>query len=371
MLYFLRDNLFVLGYEVSMDLIEWMQDYCDTEREQARNLIGYADKWTTRLKQQSSLISYNTTKRAQLDVIGITRELARLKESTCNEIQKVIEKYRLYANETYITERFRPGRKHRRSQEFKKLFKTAHAPLREVSNELETLYSQEKKAREAVRTADSACEILELDPTTSEKQRARANDVQTKKRAHLADIQQKVAESKKRQKQAQKTYRSKATEIFKQCQYVEEERLEQMRETLLDFIQVMYTPKCSVELTGIFDGLTKKITTQQNSFDDLLFWATTYGIESKLTKALTLPVHDSDEEEEEEMIESRSSKKSSHRETEKHDADEEEEEPSAAISSTTPAKTKVKRTRSTAAADKKNTTATEPSTTNYTVLNHM
>ena len=47
-------------------------------------------------------------------------------------------------------------------------------------------------------------------------------------------------------------------EIFKQCQYLEEERLEQIRETLLDFIQAMYTPKYSSELTDIFDGLTKE-----------------------------------------------------------------------------------------------------------------
>jgi len=357
-----------------MDLIEWMQDYCDNEREQVRNLISYAEKWTTRIKQQPSLISYHTTKRAQLDVVRITKELARLKDSTCNEIQKVIDKYRNYINETYVTERFRPGRKHRRTQEFKKLFKSAHAPLREVSDELERLCTQEKKAREAVHAADSACEILELDPTTSEKQRARANDIQTKKQTILDDIEQKLAETKAKQKAAQKTYRIKATEIFKQCQYVEEERLEQIRETLLDFIQAMYTQKHSMELTDIFEGLTTKITTQQNSFDDLLFWAKTYGIENKLTKALTSTINANDDGEN--IIESRTIKKSTHRDIEKNDKhqpimdnDADEEEPSAAISSTTPAKTKVKRTKNATTTDKKNTI--EPFTTNNTMLNHV
>jgi hypothetical protein len=101
-----------------------MQDYHDNVREQARNLVSYSVKWTSRLKQQSSLVSYHTTKRAQLDVVRVTKELARVKESTCSEIQKVIEKYRNYVNETYISERFRPGRKHRRTNEFKKLFKS-------------------------------------------------------------------------------------------------------------------------------------------------------------------------------------------------------------------------------------------------------
>ena len=326
-----------------------MQDYCDNEHEQARNLVSYAGKWTTRLKQQSSLASYNTTKRAQLDVVRITRELARLKESTCTEIQKVIDKYRNYVNEIYITERFRPGRKHRRTNEFKKLFKTAHASLREVSAELEVLCTQEKKARDALRTADSACEILDLDPTISEKQRARAYDVQMKKRALLKNLEEKVDELKETHKIAQKTYRIKATEIFKQCQYVEEERLDQMRETLLDFIQTMYTSKYSTELNQIFEGLTMKITTQQNSFDDLLFWAKTYGIDNKLTVSV-------DDEEEEDITESR---------TTKNRSTVDEEEPSATV------KTKVKRTKSTAIVDKKNTNGTEPSATNNTVLNHV
>lgn len=350
-----------VGYEVSMDLIEFMQDYCDNEREQIRNLISYADKWTSRLKQQPSLISYHTTKRAQLDAVRITKELARVKESKCKEIQKVIDKYRHYINETYITERFRPGRKHCRTQEFKKLFKTAHASVREVSNELETLLTQEKKARESLRTADSTCEALELDPTATDKQRSRAADIQTKKQATLDNIKQRVKETKDKYKSAQKTYRIKATEIFKQCQFIEEERLDQIRETLLDFIQAMYTTKYSTDLKDIFDGLTNKITTQQNSFDDLIFWAKTYGIENKLTKSMKLPINDDDDDDEENIP----SKKSTN-----HNID--EEEPSTTtLSSTTPTKTKVKRTRSTTSHEKKTTHTIEPSTTNNTMLNHV
>jgi hypothetical protein len=352
---------FFLGYDVSIDLIEWMQDYCDNEREQARNLISYADKWTGRLKQQASLSSYHTTKRAQLDVVRITKELARLKELTCNEIQKVIEKYRNYINETYISERFRPGRKHRRTQEFKKLFKSAYASLREVSDELEILHAQEKKAREAVRTAESAYEILVLDPTTSDKHRARATDILTKKRVQLEEIEEKVAETKDRQKSAKKTYRIKATEIFKQCQYVEEERLEQIRETLLDFIQAINTQKYSGEFNDIFDGLNKKVTTQQNSFDDLLFWAKTYGIENRLTKSLKLT------EDGENTVESRTTKKSTNQHKSIVENDTDEDEPSAAVSSTTPAKTKPKRPKSMATIEKKN----EPSITTNNVLNRV
>ncbi|CAF1079519.1 unnamed protein product [Rotaria sordida] len=365
------------GYQISTDFIEWMQEYCDNEREHARNFIAYAEKWTTRIKHQSSLVSYHTTKRAQLDVVRIPKQLAHLKESNCNEIQRVIDKYRNYVNETYINERFRPGRKHRRTSEFKKLFKTAHASLSEVADQLETLRTLEKKAREALHTAESACEILQLDPSTTEKQLARANEVQNKKRATLEDIQGKLVDTKATYKVAQKTYRKKAIEIFNQCQTVEEERLDHIRETLLDFIQAMYTPKYSNELNQIFESLTTKITTQQNSFDDLLFWAKAYGIENKLTKPLTL-TSNNDNYDSDSIVESRTHRKSIDHETEKHDRrqsivehEADDEEASAAISTTTPAKTKVKRTKPITNTDKKNTNTTEPSTIHNTVLNQV
>ncbi|CAF1412024.1 unnamed protein product [Rotaria sp. Silwood1] len=365
------------GYQISIDFIDWMQEYCDNEREQARNCIAYVEKWTTRIKQQSSVVSYHTTKRAQLDVVRIPKQLAQLKESNCNEMQKVIDKYRNYVNEIYINERFRPGRKHRRTHEFKKLFKTAHASISEVADQLETLRTLEKKAREALRTAESACEILQLDPSTTEKQLARANEVQNKKRATLDDIEEKLVDTKSTYKVAQKAYRKKATEIFKQCQTVEEERLDHIRETLLDFIQAMHTTKYSNELNHIFESLTTKITTQQNSFDDLLFWAKAYGIENKLTKNLIVTSND-DDHDSDSIIESHTNKKTIDHETEKtdrrqsiveHEAD--DEEASTPNNATTSAKTKVKRTKNINNTDKKHTNTTEPSTINNIVLNQV
>ncbi|CAF2065965.1 unnamed protein product [Rotaria magnacalcarata] len=364
------------GYHAAMDLIEWMQDYCDQEREQARNLCLFTDKWITRLKQQSSLVSYHTTKRAQLDVVRIPKQLAELKESNCDEIQKVIDKYRNRVNDIYINERFRPGRKHRRTSEFKKLFKTAHASLSEVANQLETLRSLHKKAREALRTAESACEILHLDPTATDKQLTRADDVKERKRESLNDIDEKISEMKVKYKSAQKIYRKRATEIFRQCESVEEERLDHIRETLLDFLETMDTSKYSNKVEQIFTDIKDKVTKQQNSFDDRVFWAKSYGIENKLTKSLTLASNGDDAENDSIIIESRANKKKIDHETEKNDRRQsvvervaDDEEASAAINSTIPAKTKVKRTKSITNTDKK--TTTEPSTINNTVLNQV
>ncbi|CAF1180706.1 unnamed protein product [Adineta ricciae] len=369
------------GYNIAQDLIELMQDFRDNEREQARTLTLLSEKWLTRLKQQSSLASYHTTKRAQFDVVRVTKELVRVREATCTEIDKVIDKYRAHIDETYISERLRPGRKHRRSNEFKKLFKTSHASLREVSDELEKLRAQEKKAHDAVRTAERACEILELDPTTTDKHLARAHEDQSKKHAVLIDIERKIRETKKQQKTAQKVYRHKAMEIFKQCQYEEEERLNQIRETLLDFIQAMHTPKQTNDLNEIFSNLSNKVTTQQNSFDDLLFWAKTYGIESELTKSLPLtPVeNDEDDDDEDLIVESRLAKKSSSHESHKHEKHPstiriengiDDDEPSITVS----AKARLRKARPTNTPTEKKhhtTTTTDPSSTTLTVLNHV
>lgn len=376
----------VLGYEIATDLIEWMQDYCDSEHNQARHLISFADKWINRLKQQSPLVSYHTTKRAQLDVVRVARELAQLKESTCTELRTVIDRYRNYVNEIYVNERFRPGRRHRRTNEFKKSFKAAHATLKEIADELETLQAQEKKVREALRTADSVCEILELDPTASEKQRTRASDLQTKKQLLLEDVQGQIEQTKAKHRSAQKTYRTKALEIFKQCQHVEEERLEQTRETLLDFILAMHPSSYSSSLNKIFEGLTHKITTQQNSFDDLIFWAKAYGIESKLTKSVTSNLSETEEDEQEQEIDTRTKKKPVPLDSEKTKAvhrekhpsvpaapEEDDEEPSAPISTTNaPGKVRPKRTKHVSVVEKKNGTHTEPAThVNNTIFNQV
>jgi hypothetical protein len=376
-----------------------MQDYCANEHEQARRLKSYSDKWSSRLKHRSSLVSYHTTKRAQLDVVRIARELAHMKELTCIELQKVIDKYQTHVNEIYVTERFRPGRRHYRTAEFKKSFKTIYAPLREIVDELAALSIQEKKASEAVRTAESACEILELDSTASDKQRARANDVQSRKRLLLDEIQRKIITLKDKHRIAQKIYRRKATDIFKLCQYTEEQRLEHIREILLDFIQAMHSSTYSSDLDKLFQNLTSKITTQQNSFDDVLFWAKSYGIENELTKSFVSTTHDTDDvsDDDDDNIEDygnkdngnlngrRMKKRTSQIDIDKlktnqHDRclsggdyEDCEDEPSHHISSSSSTKGKTRRTKSVTTTERRHRTSTHAATPMHsnTILTHV
>ena len=277
-----------------MDLIEWMQDFCANEEDYSNRLLSFADKWSNRLKQQSSLVSYHTTKRSQLDCVRVTRDIAKLKQSSCTQIKSVIEKYRQQINEVFVNERFRPVRRHQRTNELKKSFKLAQASVRELDDELKLLRNQLEKAREIVRSAESACEILDLDPTTTDKQRQRSKDILERKKSKVADIKDRIDQLKERQSSVENTYQIKATEIFQECQHVEEERLEQIRETLLDFIQAAHPSDSSSKLQEIFDKLNQKVTNEQNSFDDIVFWAKTYGVDDKLTRLL-ISKNDSDE----------------------------------------------------------------------------
>lgn len=272
------------GYNVSLDLIELMQDYCDNEQDYASSLISFTEKWNSRLKQQSTLVSYHTTKRAQLDCVRVCKEVAHLKRTTCQEIQKVIDNYRQYVNETFVVERFRPVRRHNQSVEIKKSFKLARISVRQINDELKSLTTQLERARELVRTAESNCEAVDLDTMASKKQRQKFHEALERRRFQLEEIEKKIIRTKEKEKSAEKVYRKKATDIFKRCQFLEEERLDRIRETLLDFVQSMHTSHWKENLEEIYKKLNDKITTNQNSFDDLMFWAKNYGIQEKISR---------------------------------------------------------------------------------------
>jgi chromosome segregation ATPase len=281
-----------------MDLIAFMQEYCDMEREHASRMKSYTDRWGGRVKRQSTLVSYHTTKRAQLDVVRQPKELARLKETACQQMQLVINKFRHSVEQTYLPERMSTSRHHHQTSQFKKLFKSAHAELTKVEEELQSYYEQQKRMHESLRVTESLCELLRHDPSSTEKQRIRADEQQTKKSALLKEIDEQIPRIKEQYRVAKRTYRVKATDILRKCQHIEEGRLDQTREVLLDFIQAMHPTKYSAQLDEIFQQLTDKVLKGQNSFDDVVFWEQTHGIKNKLSKAYPTVVERSTSEDE-------------------------------------------------------------------------
>ncbi len=282
-----------LGYEIAKDLIEMMEDYCQIDRIRAQNLMSFSARWIKRLKNQSTIASYHTTKRAQLDTIRSAKHFARIDENRCDALQTVITEYRQIVNETYIRVNFGHRYEHCRTREFKKLFKHAHASLTESKKNLDKLCAQKNRAEHALLEATSIVEAVDNDQTMSNKKRINKSNNQRKCETELKKLEGKVADAKNDYADAKRMYRKKVKEIFLQCQEVEKRRLDKIREILLLFIQTMDTRNYTSQIEQIYDELISNITTQQNSLDDLVFWANTYGVIDNETVPISSPITDS------------------------------------------------------------------------------
>jgi hypothetical protein len=345
------------GYEISIDLIEYMQEYCDLLQDINHRLTSYSNKWKSKLKHQPPLSSYHTTKRAQLQTVLSPEKLAELIRTRCDAIQQVIATYKKQVNKMYSSERFGTTHKHYRTDLMKKLFKNANSSLIKISEKLEKLRKQEKEAQTALLDARIQCQNLELNETTSKSKLSRANDHQENKQRELQDIQEKITRTELEYDREQETYREKATEIYQQCRELEEERLNQIREALLKFIQAVYPSEYSTQQDAIYGDLLSNIKSQQDTLIDLDFWAQTYHV-NILTKSISSETNEN--EDENENTESQKPKKSQKNETanlttiaENTNQSVAEDEQSLADKTTTSTKAKSKK--------KRNNTA-EPST---------
>ncbi|CAF1321439.1 unnamed protein product [Adineta steineri] len=269
------------GYKICMNLIGYMQDYNDLQLEYARSLTSHSNKWSSKIKQQLSLSSYHTTKRAQLKTSYLPDKIAQLITSRCDAIQQVIDTYQGQVERMYPSERLGTSHKHHRTDHIRKAFKAAQSTLSKLTDLLEKLHEQEKQAKQALHEADVQCENLGLDPTASKNKVTRAKDTQEKRQYELEDIQEKITRTEKDYDREQEIYREKGIEIYKECRDYEKERLDQIRETLLEFSLAAHSSEYCDEQNTLFDDLIEHIDAKQNSIEDLDFWAQTYHIDYK------------------------------------------------------------------------------------------
>jgi len=86
-----------------------------------------------------------------------------------------------------------------------------------------------------------------------------------------------------------KFIKKKCFNIFQQCQQEEEQRLEQIKETLYDLSQaIQLKDQQQSALTAAYQDLTNNIQTKQDSFADTVFWAQTYGAIDDQTKSVSV-----------------------------------------------------------------------------------
>ncbi len=173
---------------------------------------------------------------------------------------------------------FSTTHKHCRTEEMKRLFKAARSSLQNTLNELEELSKKKKRARDTLSTAEKEYENLNHDLRTPKNKLKQAHENVIQRRKKLQVIEHNIASAEENRNDREKDYREQATKIFKQCQELEKQRLDQITQTLIKFNKAISASDYSSKLGMIYQQRISDITTQQNSIDDLNHWAQTYGI---------------------------------------------------------------------------------------------
>ncbi|CAF4139355.1 unnamed protein product [Rotaria sordida] len=267
------------GYDIAQDLIRMMEDYCEIDRNHTQNLRSFSRKWIKHIKNQPMISSYHTTKRAQIDTIHIAKHLAYIDDNRCNALQVIINNYRKLIDETYMRVHFTRRYEHCRYREFKKLFKSAHISLVNAKTNLDKLRDRIHRIEQTILNTDKTFEKMANDEGINDKKLMRKSNIHTKYETELKRLEAKMKKAEEIYTNTKQEYRKKAKEIFSQCQQIEKQRLEQIREILLVFIHTMHIRNYVPEIEKIYDELISNITIQQNPLADLVFWAHTYGID--------------------------------------------------------------------------------------------
>lgn len=262
-----------------------LEDYCEIDRYRAQNLLSFSQKWIRYFKNQPMISSYHTTKRAQLDTIRIARNLASVDNNRCNALQTAIENYRRLIAKTYMRTRFGRRYEHCRYREFKNLFKHAHISVIREKIEIKKLHEKIHHIEQNLMNTNNNFEKMADNQTMNGKKLMSISNIQSKYETELKRLKAKLVNAQEIYVNSKEVYRRKAKTIFLQCQQIEHQRLEQIREILLAFIQTMHIQNYVSDIEQIYNDLISSITMQQNSLEDLSFWAKTYGVDENYSLA--------------------------------------------------------------------------------------
>jgi len=247
-----------------MALITSMQECRDLLRSDIQRLNIYSQNCILRLKRSSSLSVYPTTMEAQCMTYQSFEAKAKIINECQNNVQQIIERYSEQVNQIYPKVHFSTTRKHYQTDKMKTSFKNARVPLRKVLDLLENLHAKEKKALATIRN-------LNFDSSRDEEENK------------LQEIREDIAAAEEKRKKKEAIYISKATVIFRKCQQLEKERLDQLNQALVDFIGAIHPSKYSTRLIAIHEKLLLDIETKQNTIGDLNSYAQNHGVHTLIS----------------------------------------------------------------------------------------
>ncbi|CAF4431658.1 unnamed protein product, partial [Didymodactylos carnosus] len=147
------------GYLMSQDLIQMMENVRDLYNQLCNGYNEFCITSSGRIRYQSTLSSYHTTKRAQLNIVTSIQKLISVEQQRIQNIQTVIDNYKKSIDEMYVTTRFTHQRQHYRTKDIKRQFKEAQSSLNDCTKRLGQLREARTKARESLEQVDCALEI--------------------------------------------------------------------------------------------------------------------------------------------------------------------------------------------------------------------
>ncbi|CAF1217784.1 unnamed protein product [Rotaria sp. Silwood1] len=251
-----------------------MQDYCNLLRENITSLTSYSRRWICRIEQQPLLSSYKTTKDVQLEIVRTPERHVELIKARVEKIEQIIATYTTEVEKMYPRALFGVTHKHYRMKATKNLFKAAYSSLSELSDKLKELQEQETRAKSALNDNDGQS--------------------QTRQQEILKDIREEIERIKPAYDREKESYRERATKIYQECRELEKERLDLIRKTLIKFIKAAFSFENVSAQRQIYEDLSSMLQNQQNTSEDLDFWARHYGVYDPTTSRSSLMSHTDD-----------------------------------------------------------------------------
>ncbi|CAF3602902.1 unnamed protein product [Rotaria socialis] len=312
------------GYRITEDMLKFMLDYNDCLQKHIENLKSCSKKSKSKVKAQSMLSSYHTTRAAQLKTICAFSLEAEYLQARHDAIQEVIDECRTELNRIYSKESSNSSRKHNRTDYIIDSFEAARSALLKLSEKLSKLKEKKTKEDAALLEAKILCENLSYTHGVKESKTEKASNSRKKHEQKLEEIEKDIARFQDEYEQEKKTYRVEARRIYEKCRVLEEERLELIGDTLIKFIKIAYSSENSMQHRAIYKELKSYFKDERDTTEDLNFWAQTYGVYDS-TMPLPTKTNQNDD---------------AHDDDDDDDDDEEEEEPSAADTTTSSTKPK-------------------------------
>jgi len=230
-----------------MDLIKSMKEYRNLRKKEAGRYISLSKKSISRLDRLLTLYHCANTAEAQRHTGQELEKQATAKLNSCGPIKTVIHEYQKKVDDMYPKLRFRT-RKYYRAGEIENRFSNARASLQKVHDTLKTLNDKKKIAEKAIDSDPAALRERDLPTTTNSKV------------VELREIKTAIAAEEDNKGREKAAYIIKATAIREDCKKYEAERLNQIKQALLEFIQAIHPDKYSDVLLQNFKDLKTYVT---------------------------------------------------------------------------------------------------------------